>query len=335
MEKKSKKGFVIFLIIVILVIVISLVRHYFSKNSSVSNMYHGGSIYAHTGSAGSSSFKKDDYVGILYIEGTIEDYNTDYDQKWLLSTIETLKYDYQNVGLVVFINSPGGGVYQADEVYLALESYKEFKKPVYIYQGSMAASGGYYISCAGDKIYANRNTLTGCIGVIFGTSYDLTGLFEKVGIKSETIHSGKNKNMFNYNEPVTNEQRQIMQTISDECYKQFVTIVADSRNMSYEKAESLSDGRLYTAAQALDNGLIDGIDTFDNVLDIFLNNEVENYNLNFVEFHKSKKITFMDYLMNSITEISNAQTAAAMGLPKSVVEDMNGFNSYPAYLYTN
>ena len=86
------------------------------------------------------------------------------------------------MGIAVFIDSPGGTVYEADEAYLALQDYKTTGKPVYVYQGKLAASGGYYISCAAKKIYANRNSLTGSIGVISGSSYDLTGLFEKLGI---------------------------------------------------------------------------------------------------------------------------------------------------------
>lgn len=333
MNKNSRNGLITFIIIIVIAIGVCAFKLTKSKKVA-SETYNGGIITTYSNySKDYSKIYKNDYVAALYIEGTIEKYNYDYDQDWLLSTVDSLMYDYNNKGLAIFINSPGGAVYQADELYLALKDYKESGKPIYVYQGSMAASGGYYISCAADKIYANRNTLTGCIGVIFGSSYDLTGLFDKLGIKSETIHSGSNKNMFNYNEPVTDEQRKIMQEISDECYKQFVSIVADSRNMTYDQAEALSDGRLYTAAQALENGLIDEIGTWDNMLNDFCDNEINKPGIRIVEFHKSKKITFMDYLMNSVTEFSNAQTAANLGLPKSVIEDMNGFNSYPAYLY--
>ena len=332
MKKNSSKGTLVFVIIVILALAFSGFRYYKYKSAS---KYYGGGTVSQSGSYDKSLAKiyKNAYVAALYIEGTIESYNSDYDQQWLLSTISHLKNDYSNKALAIFINSPGGAVYQADEVYLALEDYKTAGKPIYVYQGSMAASGGYYISCAADKIYANRNTLTGCIGVIFGSSYDLTGLFEKVGIKTETVHSGKNKNMFNYNEPVTEEQRKIMQAISDECYEQFVSIVAKSRGYTYAQAESLSDGRLYTAKQALENGLIDRIDSWENMIADLTEDEIEKPGIKIVEFRKQKKMTFRDFVMSGITEFSNAQTAGKLGLPKSVVEDMNGFNSYPAYLY--
>lgn len=96
-----------------------------------------------------------------------------------MSTIKNLQEDTNNRGIVLVINSPGGGVYQADEVFLALEKYKKkTERPVYAYFTSLAASGGYYVGCAADYIMANRNSLTGSIGVIAGQFTDLTGLME-------------------------------------------------------------------------------------------------------------------------------------------------------------
>ena len=88
---------------------------------------------------------------------------------------------------------------------------------------------------------------------------DATGLLEKLGIKSETFHSGKNKNMLNYNEPLTEEQRAIMQAAADEAYQQFTGIVAESRKLPLATVQTLADGRIYTAQQALSNGLVDGV----------------------------------------------------------------------------
>ena len=100
--------------------------------------------------------------------------------------------------------------------------------------------GGYYIGCAADYIMANRNTLTGSIGVISGQFIDMTQLMDKIGIKSTTIHSGRNKIMGSPSQPMTEEQRKIMQSISDECYDQFTSIVAESRELSKEKVIELA-----------------------------------------------------------------------------------------------
>ena len=273
------------------------------------------------------------FIAALYIEGTITEANQNYNQKWLINTINSLKKNEKNSALAVFINSPGGAVYQADEVYLALQDYKTTGRPVYIYQGPMAASGGYYISCAGNKIYANRNTLTGCIGVIMGSSYDLTGLFEKLGIKSVTIHSGKNKNMMNFNEPFTDEQKAIMQSMCDECYNQFVSIVAKNRNIQYEKCCKLSDGRLYSAKQALEVRLIDAIDSWDNMLRDLAENELKmpGIKVNTYKYQK-KPQNLIEMLSGKALELEKAKAAAQLGVPVEVIESMNDRSMLPMYL---
>ncbi len=249
---------------------------------------------------------KKEYIAALYIEGTIEELNAFYDQKWLMNCIETFKLDKNNVALAIYINSPGGAVYQADEIYLALQDYKSTTgRPIYVYQGPMAASGGYYISCAANEIYANRNTLTGCIGVIMGNSMDMTEFLEKIGIKSTTIHSGRNKNMMNYNETFTEEQQKIMQSICDECYEQFVTIVARSRHISYDRAAELSDGRIYTAKQALENDLIDHIDSWEHMTED-LANKIEKPGIKIVTYKKERKTSMLDLLS---TKAKNYTTA--------------------------
>ena len=278
---------------------------------------------------------KHKFIAALYIEGTIAEANQSYNQKWLMDTVKALKENDKNEALAVFINSPGGAVYQADELYLAFQDYKTTGRPVYIYQGSMAASGGYYISCAGNKIYANRNTLTGCIGVIMGSSYDLTGLFEKLGIKSTTIHSGKNKNMMNYNEPFTDEQKAIMQSICDECYEQFVSIVAKCRGINYNACCELSDGRLYTAKQALDLHLIDAIDSWDNMLYDLAEKELKKPGIKVIPYkYQRKPQSLYDVLTGKALEIENAKAAAELGVPVEVIKSMNdnGSSMIPMYL---
>lgn len=123
-----------------------------------------------------------------------------------------------------------------------------------------AASGGYYVSAASDKIYANPNTTTGSIGVII-SGYDMSGLYEKLGIRSFSITSGANKDMSEMNE----EQVSIYQAMVDESYERFVQIVADGRGMSEEEVKKLADGRIYTAKQAKANGLVDEICLYEEM----------------------------------------------------------------------
>ena len=204
---------------------------------------------------------------------------------------------------MLFIDSPGGTVYEADEMYLALLDYKKStNRPVWAYFGSMAASGGYYIGCAADHILANRNTLTGSIGVLYGPAVDLTGLFDKYGIKMTTFKAGKNKNMLNYNSPVTEEHAAIMQSIVDEAYDQFTGIVAESRKISLYEVRQIADGRVYTANQALYNHLIDDICSYDSALDDMKTTCFPDFISSDIDVHvieKQRKKTFLDFLKES------------------------------------
>lgn len=163
----------------------------------------------------------------------------------------------------------------------------------------MGCSGAYYIGCAADEIYANRNSLTGSIGVIMSTSTDLTGLMDKLGIKSTTIHAGKNKNMFSYNEPVSAEQAAIMQSIADESYEQFTSIVAQSRQMDLATTQSLADGRIYTARQAVANGLIDEIvtDLDEAGLKMCLNANIDYYSTDFISYSYESNSAYLSDLL--------------------------------------
>lgn len=336
-NKKSKKGLIVLFVILGILLFLCIIGSLaMMLRSTVSTGFYAGPASSFHFSKRDSRAKTvktfgKDYIAALYVEGTIQNANSEYNQEWLLSTIKTLKNDKKNIAIAMFIDSPGGSVYEADEVYLALQDYKTEGKKLYVYMGPMAASGGYYISCPADEIYANRNTLTGSIGVIAGQSFDLTGLFEKAGIKSETIHAGKNKNMMNYNEPFTDEQKAIMQSIADECYEQFTSIVSTCRGIPLERVQELADGRIYTAKQALENGLIDKIDSWNNMIED-LQHEVDKPDCKIIDFKFEKKSTFVDYLMNSKAKASAKEAAARLGIPEKLYEELNSSNS-PAYIY--
>ena len=206
-----------------------------------------------------------DYIGTIYIEGTIsEDAGGTYNHQYLLNAIDAMIADDENKGMILYVDTPGGSVFASDELYFKIKEYQEkTERPVYASMQSMAASGGYYISAPCDKIIANRNCWTGSIGVTLGTMYDISELLDNLGIKTNTITSGANKAMGSSVEPMTSEQRAIFQSMVDEAYEQFVGIVAEGRDMKLSKVKKLADGRIYTAKQALDNGLIDQIGTFE------------------------------------------------------------------------
>ena len=169
---------------------------------------------------------KNEYIARIEITGMITETGDTYNQKWICETIKELQEDKNNKGIILTVNSPGGGLYEADETYIALCDYKkQTSRPVYAYFKNLAASGGYYIACSSDYIMANRNSLVGSIGVICGQFVDLSQLMDRYGIKMKTIHSGRNKIMGSVSEPLTQEQEMIMQSICADGYERFVEVV--------------------------------------------------------------------------------------------------------------
>jgi protease IV len=215
-----------------------------------------------------------DFVGVVKVEGTIKDgaessnifqNQQSYNHKKTLKYIDSMIESKNSKGIILYVNSPGGGVYESDELYLKLKEYKEKTGcPIWTYMSSQACSGGYYISMATDKIYANRNTWTGSIGVII-SSTNVKGLYDKLGVKEIDITSGVNKAMGSPGMDMTDEHRKILQSLVDEAYEQFAGIVAEGRKMDINKVKPIADGRIYSAKQALDLGLVDQVDTYENM----------------------------------------------------------------------
>lgn len=215
-----------------------------------------------------------DFIGVVKVEGTITDASESssifqnpqsYNHKKILKYIDSMMESKNNKGIILHVNSPGGGVYESDELYLKLKEYKEKTgRTIWTYMASQACSGGYYISMATDKIYANRNTWTGSIGVIV-SSTNVKGLYDKLGIKEIDITSGTNKAMGSPGVEMTDEHRKILQSLVDEAYEQFAGVVAEGRKMDINKVKPIADGRIYSAKQALDLGLIDNVDTYENM----------------------------------------------------------------------
>lgn len=216
----------------------------------------------------------EDYIAVINVEGAIYSEPevsmwgeaVGYDHGATMDYIDQLMWDDYNKGIMLYMDTPGGEVTASDDLYLKLMEYKEYTgRKIYCYFGDQSCSGGYYISMAADEIYANRNCWTGSIGVIVSL-VNMQGLYEKLGIEEINITSGANKAMGSSGEELTDEQRAIMQSLVDEAYDQFVAIIADGRSMAEEQVRKLADGRIYSAKQALDNELIDGICTLDEYL---------------------------------------------------------------------
>lgn len=205
-------------------------------------------------------------IAVVKVNGAIQDVGSgsllsavEYDHQFTLSQLQAIKEDETVKGVLLEVDTPGGGVYESRQLYDAIIELKEARDiPIYVSMGSMAASGGYYISAPADKIYAYSETWTGSIGVIMqGINYGQ--LAEEYGIVFETLKSGPYKDIMSSTRPMTDEERVIMQSLVDEAYAEFVTVIAEGRGMSPEEVRKVGDGRIYTAKQAVNNGLVDEI----------------------------------------------------------------------------
>jgi protease IV len=165
----------------------------------------------------------------------------------------------ENVRAVVLeVDSPGGEVTAADIIYNAVVKTRA-KKPVVVYMDSLAASGGYYISCGGKYLMANETTITGSIGVIIQT-LNYEHLFDKVGLASVVFKSGKFKDMLNGARPITPEERDYIQSFVMKTYDKFLGIVARERNLPADSLRNtVADGRILSGKDALSDKLIDGL----------------------------------------------------------------------------
>ena len=175
---------------------------------------------------------------------------------------------------------------------------------------------------AADKIYANPECWTGSIGVVVGTLYDLSGLMEKYGIKATNIVSGANKDMGSTAKPLTDEQLAILQSLVDDSFDRFVQAVVDGRGLSESKVRQLADGRIYTAKQALDGGLIDAIGTLDDALnDMMVSNGLENVRAESIQYVMEQNLLGMFGLKGMDR---NSQSASGeLGILLSLMESSN------------
>ncbi|HEX7169496.1 MAG TPA: signal peptide peptidase SppA [Rubrobacter sp.] len=165
--------------------------------------------------------------------------------------------------VVLEVNSPGGGVTASDEMHQSILDFKENTgKHVVVSMGDTAASGGYYISTAADRIVANETTLTGSLGVIFQLT-NFAEAADKYGIKQEVIKSGKYKDIGNSFRELKPEEREILQSIVNESYAQFVDVISAGRNIPEERVREIADGRVYSGLQAEELGLVDSFGGLD------------------------------------------------------------------------
>src|SRR5690625_1446892 len=214
----------------------------------------------------------DKRIAVLNLNGVIQDVelpiflSEGYNHKQFLKKIEQAGEDPTIEAIILKVNSPGGAVGATAQIHRKfVELQEKYEKPMYVSMGETAASGGYYVAAPADKIFAESSTLTGSIGVIM-ESINYSELAENYGVDFNTIKSGKHKDIMSPNREMTQEEREILQSMIDEMYDEFVQVIVDGRQMDEAKVREVGDGRVYTGKQAQEVGLVDEVGNFDDTL---------------------------------------------------------------------
>jgi protease-4 len=190
-----------------------------------------------------------EHVGVVTVEGIIRN------SLEITRQLDDFGKDNSVKAIVVRIDSPGGGVTPAQEIHDAILSVKK-KKKVVASMGAIAASGGYLIACAADRIVASPGTVTGSISAIMHFA-NVEELLKKIGLKSSVIKSGRFKDIGSPTRPMTEDEKALIQSLVDDTYDQFLDVVAKDRRISKDDLRKIADGRLFTGRQARKLGLVD------------------------------------------------------------------------------
>jgi protease IV len=218
------------------------------------------SLFSGVFHSSSSGFGFSNKLGVINITGEISDSTT------IIKQLDDFKKDDSIKAIILRVDSPGGGVGASQEIYQEVKKIKKAKKVV-VSMGGTAASGGYYIASAGDKIVANPGTITGSIGVIM-SFVRIDELTKKIGITMEVIKSGEFKDAGSSFRPLTDREREVMSSVVLNIQEQFINAVAEGRKLQVDKVREIADGRIFSGETAKKLGLVDQLGNFQDAVDL-------------------------------------------------------------------
>lgn len=213
--------------------------------------------------------------------------------------------------IVLHVNSPGGGAAISQEVYDAVNRARD-TKPVVVSMASVAASGGYYISCPADMIVANPGTLTGSIGVIMQI-YTAEGLMEKIGLDLQTVKSGDLKDAGNMSRNLTDEERLMLQSVVMDTHEQFVAAVTEGRGLEEDDVRRLADGSIYTGHQAYNYGLVDTLGGLNEAIELAAELADIRGEPKVVRPYKRKEVSLFDLMGSLFSGVTQAVNRSQSG----------------------
>jgi protease-4 len=206
-------------------------------------------------------------VAVVEVEGIIGgDAARGLDTDGVIRVLGEYRDDPAVRAVVLRINSPGGVVAPTQEIFTAVRRLREAKKPVVASLGSVAASGGYYVAVAADRIYASPGTLTGSIGVVMQLA-NLEGLLKKVGVEYVVVKAGAYKDVGNMARAMTPEERRILQSLLDDVYDQFIGAVAEGRGLDPQAVRAFAEGRIYSGRQAQSLKMVDDLGGLEDAIE--------------------------------------------------------------------
>jgi protease-4 len=208
-----------------------------------------------------SSLPSTKAIGVIEVEGPI------YDSKDVVRQVKVLTKNPLIKGILLRIDSPGGGVSASQEIYSEIRNAKAKGKKIVVSMGAICASGGYYIACPADIIVANPGTLTGSIGVIMEFPI-VDELLKKLGVRFEVIKSKEHKDIGSPFRPLTDKERQLLNETTLDIYDQFVEAIVENRKLPREKILPIADGRIFSGRQAQSLGLVDSLGTYEDAIKI-------------------------------------------------------------------
>ena len=242
----------------------------------------------------------DGKVGVVEIRGVITE------SKDILNLIKRFRENDDIKSIIIRIDSPGGVIGPSQEIYREIRKTTPEKK-IIASMGSIAASGGYYIAAATNGIVANPGTITGSIGVIMAYT-NFRAVLDKIGMVPVVIKSGTFKDMGSPTKEMSPEEKEVLQAFVDQAHEQFVSAIAEGRNMDIDHVKALADGRIYTGEEAVKQGLVDRLGNFEDAIEWAgqlggIQGRVSTV------YKREEKFSFLKYIMEStLSNLANRLT---------------------------
>lgn len=267
-----------------------------------------------------SEFSTKDKVAIIYAQGEIGSGEGDLNvvgEGSMRRSLKEAREDESVKAIVLRIDSPGGSALTSDLIWREIENTKKIK-PVVVSMGNLAASGGYYIACNANQIFAEKSTITGSIGV-FGMLPNLSQLTAKYGINTEVVETHKNASGYSPFEPLDADFRNFTQEGVESIYKTFVSRVAAGRKMTFAQVDAIAQGRVWAGSDALKIGLVDKIGGMDDAI---------AYAANLVKLKDYDTVSFPEYEKDFFAQFENSGFLSFMQSRESLLKEELGEENY-------